>query len=189
MWAVVGLGNPGRRYSATRHNIGFSVIDRIADKYKIQLTEKQNYISGAGSLEGVAITLIKPLTFMNASGTAVRYILKRSNILPEHLIVIHDDIDMETGKLRIRKNGSSGGHNGIESIIECIGTKDFIRIKIGIGRDMTMPPEDYVLRKFKQSEMSLINTAVDTAKEAVASITKDGISEAMNRFNKKGCFS
>lgn len=183
MWLVAGLGNPGAGYSKTRHNIGFLVIDRIADEYRLELKQKENYIIGKGSIGGNNVILIEPLTFMNRSGLAVRDVMRRNGIEASELIVIHDDIDMETGKLKIRKDGSSGGHKGIDSIIQDLGTRDFIRVKIGVGRGEGVPVEDYVLGKFKKAELPLVNEAVSRAADAVTSILKTGVEKAMNSFN------
>lgn len=183
MWLIVGLGNPGSRYSKTRHNAGFMVIDGIAEEYRFELKSKLRYIIGKGSLEDNNIILLEPLAFMNRSGIAVRDVLNRSGIPSTNLIVVHDDIDMETGKLKIKKNGSSGGHKGVESIIQSIGTKDFIRVKLGIGRGEGIPVEDYVLSKFKKDELPLIKDSVSRAIDAVAAVVKDGVGKAMNRFN------
>jgi PTH1 family peptidyl-tRNA hydrolase len=120
---------------------------------------------------------------MNRSGAAVRKIMQKSNIPPENLIVVHDDLDLETGRLKIRKRGSSGGHKGIESIIQNIGAQDFIRIKIGIGRDPFMATEKYVLSKFRKDEIQLIKAVIEKAAESIHSIIKDGIEKAMNKFN------
>ena len=183
MWVIVGLGNPGRRYSKTRHNIGFVVADEISDRYAIDLKEKALYLMGKGSIEGNDIILVEPLTFMNLSGAAVRDVMKRHNVRSENLVIVQDDIDMETGRLKIRDKGSSGGHKGIESVIENLGTREFIRVKIGVGRDEGVATEDYVLSKFRKDEVSLIREAVVRAADAVAVILKDGVYKAMNRFN------
>jgi PTH1 family peptidyl-tRNA hydrolase len=183
LWVVVGLGNPGRRYSKTRHNIGFVVADEISDRYAIDLRGKESYLIGKGSIEGNNIILVEPLTFMNRSGVAVRDVMKRHNVQSENLVIIQDDIDMETGRLKIRDRGSSGGHKGIESVIESMGTREFIRVKIGVGREEGVAAEDYVLRKFRKDEVPLIKEAVLRAADAVAAILKDGVHKAMNRFN------
>lgn len=183
MWLVAGLGNPGSGYAKTRHNIGFLVIDLIAEEYRFELKQKENYIIGKGSIEGNNVILIEPLTFMNRSGLAVRDVMRRNGIETSDLIVIHDDIDMDTGKLKIRKEGSSGGHKGVESIIQDLGTQDFIRVKIGVGRGEGVPVEDYVLGKFRKEEQPLIKEAVSRAADAVTSILKIGVEKAMNSFN------
>jgi len=183
LWLIVGLGNPGSRYSKTRHNIGFLVIEAFIDKNHLALKEKADYRICDGSVEDEKIVLIEPLTFMNRSGTAVRKVMGKLNISADNLIVVHDDLDLETGKVKIRKKGSSGGHKGIESILENIGTNNFIRIKIGIGRDQYVPAEDYVLAKFKKEEMLLIKEAVKRAVDSIYSVITEGVDRAMNRFN------
>jgi PTH1 family peptidyl-tRNA hydrolase len=188
MWIIAGLGNPGIKYSRTRHNIGFMIVDRLSEEYRISLEEKDLYFIGKGAIEGVEVILLKPLTFMNRSGMAVKKALKKFNVVSEKLsdrfIVIHDDIDLEPGIIKIRRNGSSGGHKGIESIILETGTKDFIRIKIGIGRDKDIPAEEYVLSRFKSSEKKLIADATVNAAHAVVKITTDGVDKAMNMYNR-----
>lgn len=184
-WAVVGLGNPGQKYSKSRHNVGFMVADEVALRHGIALAAERLCGIGRGSVGGREVVLVEPWTFMNRSGLAVAGVLGRFGIAPENLIVLHDDLDMETGRLKIRKGGSSGGHKGVESIIATLGTGDFIRVKIGIGRDPAMPSEDYVLRKFKRAEAPLIKEAVCAAADAVESLLSEGLSAAMNTYNKK----
>ncbi|HWR58249.1 MAG TPA: aminoacyl-tRNA hydrolase [Thermodesulfovibrionales bacterium] len=183
MWIIVGLGNPGRRYARTRHNLGFMVVDEIAERYGIELRKKDLYLIGKGSIEDSSVVLMEPLTFMNLSGLAVRGAMTKNNVQPERLVIVHDDIDMETGRLKMRKKGSSGGHRGIESIIESIGTKEFIRVKIGVGREEGVAAEDYVLRKFRKDELPLIKEAVVRAVDAIETIIINGIDKAMNSFN------
>jgi PTH1 family peptidyl-tRNA hydrolase len=177
---VVGLGNPGERYSKTRHNVGFMVADEIAERLNIELKVKESYRIGKGSIEGRQIILVEPLTFMNRSGFAVQDLLKRYHIPTENLIVIHDDIDMQTGRLKIKKKGSSGGHNGIESIIQALGTSEFKRVKIGVGREEGVPAEIFVLKKFRKEEIPLVKDAVLRAADAVDAIVKNGVDRAMN---------
>jgi PTH1 family peptidyl-tRNA hydrolase len=183
LWLIVGLGNPGSRYARTRHNIGFLVIENLIDKYNLTFKEKTDYRICDGSIEDRKMVLIEPLTFMNRSGTAVRKVMEKFNISPENLIVIHDDLDLESGKMRIRKKGSSGGHKGVASIIQNIGANNFIRIKIGIGRNPYVPTEDYVLSKFRKEEAPLIREAVGRAVEAVAAVVTEGVEKTMNKFN------
>ena len=183
MWLVVGLGNPGRRYSRTRHNVGFMVAGEIARRYGIEFTTRESYAIGKGSGEGERIILLEPLTFMNRSGLAVKDVMRRCTAPPENVIVIHDDIDMETGRLKLRKNGSSGGHRGVESIIQTLGTRDFLRVKIGVGREEGIPVEEFVLSPFRKDETSLVKDALLRAADAVGVIMKDGVDKAMNRFN------
>jgi PTH1 family peptidyl-tRNA hydrolase len=183
LWAIIGLGNYGSKYSKTRHNLGFMVIEVIAGNFDIDFHEKKDYLIGKGSIGGHDVLLIEPLTFMNLSGNAVKNILRKFNVTSENLIIIHDDLDMDAGKLKIRKNGSSGGHRGVESIIQSIGTKEFIRVKIGIGREHGISPETYVLKKFRKDELPIIKDAVERAADAVTAIISTGIAKAMNKFN------
>jgi PTH1 family peptidyl-tRNA hydrolase len=159
------------------------IADAIAEVFGIKLRKEESYMLGRVSIGDHAVILMKPLTFMNRSGLAVREIMERCGVPHERLIVIHDDIDMETGKLKIRRNGSSGGHKGIESVLSSIGTSDFFRVKIGVGREEGVPVEDYVLSKFKRDEIPVIREAVLKASEAVVSVIKEGTDKAMNRFN------
>jgi PTH1 family peptidyl-tRNA hydrolase len=183
MWVIAGLGNPGRKYSRTRHNIGFMAVEEIAQRNGIEFTERKEYGIGRGSIEGQKVILIEPLLFMNRSGPVVNAMLKKFTVQSDNLIVIHDDLDMETGKLRIRKTGSSGGHKGVESIIQNIGAKDFIRVKIGIGREPGILVEDYVLSKFTRQEISSIKEAIEKTTDAVHEIIACGVDKAMNTFN------
>lgn len=184
MWLIVGLGNPGRKYSRTRHNIGFMVVEEIAGRCNADFTRKrEGYRIGKGSLEDHDVLLIEPFLYMNKSGPVVKNVLIKYNIPRDKLIVVHDDLDMETGKVRIRRTGSSGGHKGLESIIQSIGSKDFIRLKIGIGREEGMPAEEYVLWKFNRQEMQVIEESIQQAADAIEAIVSEGIDKAMNRFN------
>lgn len=188
MWIVTGLGNPGTKYTRTRHNVGFKVIDHLAETYGMTLEEKEQYRLGRGTIDGQRVVLLEPLTFMNRSGTAVKRVLKRAAFSSDNrgdaLIVVHDDLDLETGVVKIRKGGSSGGHRGIESIMQETGTRDFIRVKVGIGRDRAVPVEKYVLGSFSPAESRLIKDAIIRAAEAVAVIVTEGIDTAMNRYNR-----
>ena len=188
MFIIVGLGNPGNKYSRTRHNIGFRVIERLSKIYNIPLEEKETFVIGKWALEGTESVLLKPLTYMNRSGIAVKKILKKFYVpqdeLAVKLLVIHDDLDLDTGKIKIRKDGSSGGHKGIESLIQETGTKNFLRIKIGIGRGPGIPVEQYVLSNFRPDDKNLIEDAIIKACDAVAVITTKGIEKAMNTFNR-----
>lgn len=189
MILIAGLGNPGEKYRRTRHNIGFRVVDRLAEAHGIALQAKDDYLIGQGALEGQRVTLLKPLTFMNLSGRAVQKILRK--FLPssedpgDRLIVIHDDIDMPVGRVRIRRNGSSGGHRGIESIIAEIGSREFVRIKVGVGRDPLVPVEHFVLQSFRPDERSGVESSVVQASEAVEMIAAHGLDRAMNTLNRR----
>ena len=184
MWLIAGLGNPGTRYENTRHNIGFLVIDELLRREKLVFKVTEKYRIAEGSRGDEKVFLLEPLTYMNNSGVAVRKVMQKSNLFPENLIVVHDDLDLETGNLKIRKKGSAGGHKGVESIINHIGAREFIRIKIGIGRDPIIPTEKYVLSKFRKEEIQLVREAVEKAVEAVDSIIQAGIEKTMNKFNR-----
>lgn len=186
MWIIAGLGNPGRKYSNTRHNIGFKAIDRLAEDLSVEFSEKELYIIGKGSVSDNKTILLKPLTFMNRSGSAVKKIMDKYYVEPQNLIVVHDDLDLEAGVIKIRRGGSSGGHRGIESIINLIGSKDFIRVKIGISRDPSMLVEDYVLKPFGSEHKGLMSDAVVRAAEAVVAVITESAESAMNKFNRSG---
>jgi peptidyl-tRNA hydrolase, PTH1 family len=183
LWLVAGLGNPGLKYAWTRHNIGFLVLDELIGRYGLKFKEKSDYRICDGSIEGEKTIFLEPLTFMNISGSAVASIFRKNNMLSENIIVIHDDLDIETGRVKIRKMGSSGGHKGIESIIQHLGTKLFVRVRVGIGRDPFIPTEDYVLSKFRKNELSVIRESIVQAADAVECIITKGPDKAMNTFN------
>ncbi|MDA8077455.1 MAG: aminoacyl-tRNA hydrolase [Nitrospiraceae bacterium] len=180
---MVGLGNPGRKYATTRHNVGFLVAEAIAGANRLLFQDRTDYRICRGSMGDESIVLLEPLTFMNRSGSAVKKVMDRMNIPPEKVIAIHDDLDLQTGKLRIRKTGSSGGHRGVESVIQSIASRNFARVRIGIGRDPLAATEEYVLSKFSKGETPLIRDAVERAVEAVGVIITEGVDKAMSRFN------
>ncbi len=188
MFIIVGLGNPTDEYKGTRHNAGFDVIDTIADKYNISVTErKSRAFCGKGIIEGQKVILVKPQTYMNLSGESVRGITDYYKVDTEtELLVIFDDISLDIGQLRIRKKGSAGGHNGIKNIIANLGTSVFQRIKVGVGEK---PKEydlaDYVLGHFSKAEKELMKEGYQHAVEAVEMILRGDIDGAMNQFNKK----
>lgn len=163
MILLVGLGNPGRRYQTTRHNIGFQVLDRLAASLKLPWTMAERDHALVARMPG--LLLAKPQTFMNASGDAVTPLLRRTRLKPEHLWVVSDDLDLPLGKVRVRHTGSAGGHNGLASIIERVGSADFHRVRIGIGsnRDTSVPAEIYVLKPFTPDERPAIASAIDEA--------------------------
>lgn len=187
MFIIVGLGNPGRRYENTRHNIGFKVIDLLSIKHNIPLENKDIYAIGEGDIAEKNVILLKPLTFMNKSGFAIKSLAQRLKIsdLTNKLIVVHDDLDIDVGNLKIKKGGSSGGHKGVESIINELGLKDFIRVKIGIGRPVNIAVDEYVLSNFKISEKKTISNVIIKATEAIASIMTDGLEKAMSIYNRR----
>ena len=182
---IAGLGNPGEKYSKTRHNVGFSFIEELADEYNISLS-KQKFSAeyGKGKIDGYDVLLVKPLSFMNLSGEPVQKITNFFNIQTENVIIVHDDLDIEIGRVKIKEKGGHGGHNGIRSLISHIGN-DFTRVRIGIGRpDGKGDVSDFVLGKFKKSDKDLITDIITITKDAVVTIIKDGTANAMNRFNQ-----
>ena len=188
MFIIVGLGNPTKEYENTRHNVGFDVIDAIADKYNISVTERKNRaFCGKGIIEGQKVILAKPQTYMNLSGESVRGLVDYYKVDEEtELLIIFDDISLDVGQLRIRKKGSAGGHNGIKSIIQHLGSNVFQRIKVGVGEK---PKEydlaDYVLGHFTKAEREIMEDGYKNAIEAVEMIVRGDIDAAMNSFNKK----
>lgn len=187
MYIIVGLGNPTREYQGTRHNVGWDVVTRISDDYKIPLdTKKHKAICGHGYIEGEKVVLAQPITYMNLSGESVRELVDFYKVAPEEVIVIYDDISLEVGQLRIRKKGSAGGHNGIKSIIAHLGTDEFPRIKVGVGdKPQGWDLADYVLSRFKSEEQATIREALKNSSDACKAIITSGIDAAMNQYNKK----
>lgn len=188
MFIIVGLGNPGREYNNTRHNIGFDVIDVIADKHNISVIEKKHKaIIGKGVIDGQKVILVKPQTYMNLSGESVREIMDYYKIDPtEELIVISDDISLDVGNIRIRKKGSAGGHNGLKSIIQHIGTDQFMRVKMGVGeKPKGYDLADYVLGHFTSDERKVMDESAKSANEAVCMMLRMDADGAMNKFNTK----
>ncbi len=188
MFCIVGLGNPERKYENTRHNIGFDVIDAIAEKYSIAVRERGfRALFGKGAVEGQRVILLKPQTYMNLSGESVREITDYFKIDPEEeLIVISDDVSLEVGGIRIRKKGSAGGHNGLKNIIEHLGTEKFQRIRIGVGEK---PKEwdlaDYVLGRFSGEDREKIDESIAEAVKALETMLTEGADAAMNKYNRK----
>ncbi len=186
MYVIAGLGNPTAKYEKTRHNVGFDVIDRLAEKYNIRVTDNRHKAyCGSGIIEGQKVLLVKPQTFMNLSGESIGAILNFYKVEPEtNLIVIYDDISLEPGKLRIRKKGSAGGHNGIKNIIAHTGTQEFQRIKVGVGeKPQGWDLADYVLGHFSKEDREKVEDAFDKAVEAVGYMVKGETDKAMNLFN------
>ena len=191
MKLIVGLGNPGFLYARNRHNIGFMCVSHLAKAHKIDFDRKQGHArTGIGNIGRNKVVVARPQTYMNASGEAVDALLKRLNVTPADLIVIHDDLDLPVGEIRLRMGGSSGGHKGIESIIAHIGTREFYRIRVGIGRpeaDSTPAKEDavigYVLSDFTSDERKIIEEAIPLVSEAIVYLLNKGITAAMNKYN------
>lgn len=182
---IVGLGNIGNQYEGTRHNTGFMTIDELALRNHIQITkEKDRALIGQGIVDDEKVLLVKPMTFMNLSGEVVKPLMNYFQIDIENLLIIQDDLDLEVGRIRLRQKGSAGGHNGIKSIIHALGTEDFKRVKIGIGRPKVMSIVDWVLGKFTPTERPRFDEAKDKAVDAIEYWIKTGdFSKAMNKFN------
>ena len=185
MYLIAGLGNPSKTYEGTRHNVGFSMIDALADAFQIDVTTKKHKaIVGRGVIEGMKVILAKPQTYMNLSGESIREIADFYKIDPENMIIIYDDISLDVGRLRIRKKGSDGGHNGIKNIIYLSGSNEFPRIKIGMGQK----PEgwdlaDWVLSKYSDEELKVLSPAFDNTADALKLIMDGRIEEAMGKYN------
>ncbi len=187
MIIITGLGNPGKQYDKTKHNVGFWVIDKLAKEYNIEVTKfKHKALIGEGNIAGKKVLLVKPQTYMNLSGESIREIIKFYKVPLEQFYVIYDDTSLPLSNVRIREKGSAGGHNGIKNIIAHLGTDIFLRIKVGIGEKPNgWDLADYVLAPFSKDEEPLILSGVDKAYHAVELLLTKGIKEAMNQTNQK----
>ena len=185
MYLIVGLGNPGREYVGTRHNIGFEAVDAVCAKYDISMKkEKFRAVFGEGRIGGEKVIVAKPQTYMNLSGESVRELRDWYKLSPEEIIVIYDDISLPTGKLRIREKGSAGGHNGIKNIIAQLGTQNFQRIKVGVGeKPKGWDLADYVLGHFSKEDRGLVDDALKRVAGAVELMVQGEVDQAMNQFN------
>ena len=186
MYVITGLGNPTLRYSKTRHNVGFDTIDVLAKKYGIKVKKKQfRALTGEGFIDGEKVILVKPMTYMNNSGEAVSEIVKYYKIDPDkELIIISDDLNLDVGVLRIRAKGSAGGHNGLKSIIKCVGTECFDRVRIGVGKvPAGTDVITHVLTRFSRADRVIVKESFEVAADAIVSIISDGIDKTMSKFN------
>lgn len=187
MKLIVGLGNPGARYAGTRHNMGFLVVDALAQRAGVEINrERFESLLGRGEISDVPVILAKPLTFMNLSGRSVAQIVRYFGIGAEDILIVHDDMDFPVGDVRIKAGGGAGGHKGLLSIIDHLGEADFARVRVGIGR----PParetaERYVLERFSEGETRDLAQAVERAGDAVIAVVSSGVQAAMNRFNAR----
>jgi len=190
---IVGLGNPGRGYASNRHNIGFTCLNHFARAQGIRLDKKQGQARiGEGKVGGGKVVVARPQTYMNLSGQSVSRLVKKFNIDLNNLLVIHDDLDLPLGKIRIRQGGSSGGHKGVDSIITWLGSQDFLRLRVGIGRPV-MPPGggefseadiiDYVLSDFTSEEKQAMARVIPRVSEAIVCLLTEGLTAVMNRYN------
>ena len=187
MKLIVGLGNPGKEYSGSRHNLGFRCINHLAKANGIGIDKRQCQAQlGVGRIAGVQVVLAKPRTFMNLSGKSVRLMMDRFKAKRDDLVVIHDDLDLPLGRIRFYANGGPGGHKGVESIIAALGSRDFIRIRVGVGRPPPgMDPVDFVLLDFSPTERLLVEEAIAKVGEAIPFLLKEGLTAAMNKYNQK----
>lgn len=188
MFIIAGLGNPKKEYDNTRHNIGFAMIDALADKYQISVMDiKHKGMTGKGIINGQKVILVKPLTFMNLSGECIRALTDYYKIDPEtELIVVSDDISLPPGQIRVRKKGSAGGHNGLKNIIQHLGTEGFQRIRLGVGeKPKGYDLADYVLGHFSKEEQPMMKEGIDKAIQAAEMMLAGEIDQAMNEFNRK----
>lgn len=183
MHLLCGLGNKGSEYTFTRHNIGYLVIDRFSERFKIPLKKKD---SGCRIGSKDDLILAKPDTYMNLSGSPVAKLARKFTVPPEAIIIVHDDLDMDFGRMKIRLGGRDGGHKGVRSVIESLGTQDFYRLKIGIGRNPAMPAEEYVLSRFEYERQQELAEVIDVACEALDVFVTEGGSKAMSIYNKRG---
>ena len=183
MKLIVGLGNPGKEYDKTRHNIGFMCVDNFVDNSK--WSEKFNGLITEVSYNGENIIFLKPTTYMNESGISVKKVMDYYNLEVSDILIIHDDMDLQCGKLKIKVNSSSGGHNGIKSIINHLKTESFARLKIGISHNRSIDTKNYVLGKFGKSEMDILNPVIAKSKDIIESFVNNGIEKTMNIYNTK----
>jgi PTH1 family peptidyl-tRNA hydrolase len=187
MKLIVGLGNPGKEYSGSRHNLGFRCINHLAKAHGIGIDKRQCQAQlGVGRIAGVQVVLAKPRTYMNLSGKSVHMMMDRFKAKREDIVVIHDDLDLPLGRIRLYANGGPGGHKGVESIIAALGSRDFIRIRVGVGRPPPgMDPVDFVLLDFSPTDRMVIEEAIAKVGEAVPFLLKEGLAAAMNKYNQR----
>lgn len=184
-WMIVGLGNPGGEYRGTRHNVGFDVVDLIAERLRSKLDKSKHQARfGFCEIRGLAVALVKPLTFMNLSGRAVAPLAREWNLKPERILVVADETDLPLGRLRLRAAGGAGGHNGHKSIIEILGTKDYPRLRLGIGRVDKSETVDHVLSPFAQDERAAAQEMLRAAADACLLIVENGVENAIAIVNR-----
>ncbi|HWP58227.1 MAG TPA: aminoacyl-tRNA hydrolase [Candidatus Acidoferrales bacterium] len=187
MKIVLGLGNPGKRYERTRHNLGFLVLDEVGRQHGVRFVAEPSLqaLVGQWRLEREEVALVKPQTYMNRSGVATRSVLQRYDAAVQDLVVVHDDLDLPFGRLRIRTRGSAGGHRGVQSILDALGEETFLRVRIGIGRPTEgSDATEYVLERFSEQEWEALRPVIRRAAEAVACLIQEGAKAAMDKFNR-----
>jgi PTH1 family peptidyl-tRNA hydrolase len=183
---IVGLGNPGEEYENTPHNLGFMVIDRLAESNAIRVSRKENMSQvGLGAIKAKQVALAKPQTYMNLSGPSAKGLLERYELKPDRLILVYDELDLPWGSLKIKPKGSAAGHKGAKSVIAALGTSEFVRVRIGIDPGNSVDGESFVLRPFKKSQKQEVDDAVTRAAEAVESIIAEGVEKSMTVFNRR----
>ena len=187
MKLIAGLGNPGPEYVLTPHNLGFMAVDRVAEQHSMEISRPEaNALTAHLRMNGADVLLVKPLTFMNLSGVSVRRLMERYELSPPDLTVLVDEADLPFGTLRIRKQGSAGGHNGLKSIIGALGSDEFVRVRMGVQPDHPVSDRAaHVLSPFRRSQLETVAEMVDRAAEAVEVIVREGVERAMNRFNRR----
>ena len=182
---IVGLGNPGREYAHNRHNIGYRCVNHLARAHGVTLSGRSCRAQfGVGRIAGSEVVLAKPRTFMNLSGDSVSLLLKRFGVAPTDIFIIHDDLDLPLGKIRFYLGGGSGGHKGVEAIMASLGTREFVRVRVGIGRPLQdMEAADYVLTDFDPQEAAVVEEAIHRVGDAVVCALTEGLAAAMNKYN------
>ncbi len=186
MKLVVGLGNPGREYEATKHNVGFWVVDAFAKQHGVACVDRRDEaLVGLGRIGGHDVLIAKPQTYMNRSGRAVGALMRRHGVAVADLVVVHDDLDIPQGHLRIKVSGRSGGHRGVTSLIETLGSEAFLRVRIGIGRDPEQDTVDYVLSPFRQEALRRVQAGVEQGRDAILLLLEGRLAAAMNQYNAR----
>ena len=184
-WLIIGLGNPGKKYRLTKHNMGFRIVDRFAEKEGIKLKRRLGKVQiGEGRSGAERVVIAKPLAYMNRSGSVVKKLIKEVGISPDQLVVVHDDLDLACGRIKIKEGGGHGGHKGVRSIIEELGSPDFLRVKVGIDKPQG-PDEgaDYVLSPFDNEQLPLVEEGMEQASKAIEAIIVSGKDKAMSMYN------
>jgi PTH1 family peptidyl-tRNA hydrolase len=183
---IAGLGNPGEEYENTPHNLGFMVVDRLAESHAIRVVRKENFSRvGLGAIKQKQVALAKPQTYMNLSGPSVKGLLERYELQPDRLILVYDELDLPWGSLKIKPKGSAAGHKGAKSVIAALGTSEFVRVRLGIHPGQNVDGESFVLRPFKKSQQQEVDNAVTRGAEAVESIIAQGVEKSMTVFNRR----
>jgi PTH1 family peptidyl-tRNA hydrolase len=187
MFLVAGLGNPGEQYAATPHNLGFLVVDRLAARHQIRMTRKEcQAIIGQGNIGGKTVLLVKPQTYMNLSGVAVKPLMERNEVTPSELVLVYDDLDLPWGTLRVRPKGSPAGHNGVIDVTAKVGTQEFPRVRLGAHPGHPLPSgKDYLLSRMSRQQTETLDAFIDLAADATESVITEGVEKSMAKFNRR----